>query len=60
MHFDPTITFGNVFSALAVICAVAAATWKISLQLKKMQWKMNLIWAWYSKEHGIEDGGDDI
>ncbi len=58
MHFEPTVSFGNVLSIVIVIVSVLGAVWKVSLLLQKMQWKMDMIWKWYSKEHGI-NGNDD-
>lgn len=34
------------------------AGWKISVQLKVMQIKVNMVWRWYAKEHGIENARD--
>lgn len=54
---EPSISFGNVLTILTMIIAVGSATWKLSLQISRMQWKMDLLWKWYKKEHKIN--GDE-
>ena len=54
-QIDPTISLGNIIGALAAVGSVVVATWRISGKLNRMQWKLNLIWKWYSKEHGIDN-----
>lgn len=56
MQIEWTVTIGNIMSAITAIGAVLIAGWKISVQLKVMQIKMNMVWRWYAKEHGIENG----
>lgn len=57
-QFDTTITLGNVVSMGTVLFAIFIAALKISIQIKDLQFKMNLIWTWYAKEHGIELNGE--
>jgi uncharacterized membrane protein len=57
MHFEPTVTIGNIGSVVIVILSAIIAVWRVSIQLQKMQWKMDMIWKWYKKEHNI-DGED--
>jgi hypothetical protein len=38
------------------VITVIVAAWRISYQIKEMEWKMNMIWKWYAKEHNIENG----
>lgn len=59
MTIDPTITVGNILSALLVIGTVLAAAWKISIQVTHIQWKTDMIWKWYAREHGIDTNGKD-
>ena len=54
---EPSISFGNVLTILTMIIAVGSATWKLSLQISRMQWKMDLLWKWYKREHKIN--GDE-
>lgn len=58
MHVEYSITIGNLVSAAAAIGSVLIAGWKISVQLKVMQIKINMLWNWYKSEHNISDLGD--
>jgi hypothetical protein len=56
MIIEPTISVGNILSAGTAVITVIVAAWRISYQIKEMEWKMNMIWKWYAKEHNIENG----
>lgn len=58
-NIDPTISLGNIIGSLAAIGSVLVAAWRLSIKLNRMQWKLNMIWKWYSREHGIDDGSDE-
>lgn len=59
MKFDLTVTLGNVLGAISVIASILLAASKLSLKINKMQWKLNIIWKWFSKERGIDDSDSD-
>lgn len=56
---DPTISLGNIISAFVAAGSVILAAWRISAKLNRMQWKLNLIWQWYAREHDITDSRED-
>jgi hypothetical protein len=56
--FDPTISLGNVLATLAAVFSALGVGWKVSMMIKKIQWQNRLMWKWYCKEHGIQNGDD--
>lgn len=54
MKFDSTISLGTLLSGLIVVASVFIAAWRIGLQMKRDQWKVNMMWEDYKKEHGIK------
>jgi len=59
MQFDTTITLGNVLNIILMFVTVGISAWRLSMQLRKLQWKMKLIWRWYAKSHKIEDDDNE-
>lgn len=59
MTLDATISLGNIISAGAVIVTIIGAVVKITAKLAKVEWKLNLIWKWYAREHGIDESNGD-
>ena len=55
MTFDPTISLGSIISALAVLVTIIASVINITTKLAKLEWKMTMMWKWYSREHGIDE-----
>ena len=55
MSIDPTVTVGNIISAAVVGFTVLIAGWKLSIQIKELEWKMDMIWKWYAREHNISE-----
>lgn len=59
MNFDPTVTLGNIATIAIVLVSIFVAALRISLQIKQMEWKTNMIWKWYAREHGIDVNGSE-
>ena len=55
MHIEMTVTVGNILTMVVMVITVLGAAWRISLQVKKIEWRMNMIWNWYKKEHNIDE-----
>lgn len=53
MHFEPTIRIGD----LITIASLGVAVWNLAGLIREMKWKTDMIWRWYAKEHGIDNGG---
>jgi len=51
--FDWTISLGSIGSAFVTVAAIIVASFKFGLQIKQMEFKLDMIWSWYKKEHGI-------
>lgn len=51
MHFESTISFGNILVALLTIGAIILATRGLMFRLYQMEFKLDLIWKWYQKEN---------
>ena len=58
MHIEMTVTVGNILTMVVMVITVLGAAWRISLQVKKIEWRMNMIWNWYKKEHNIDELGE--
>jgi hypothetical protein len=58
MQIEPTISVGSILSTLASVCAIAVAFWRMAVKLSRLEFKLNMIWAWYKKEHNIDDKTD--
>jgi len=53
MHFDPTITAGTLISVCVSIVTVAVGVLRVNSKISKMEMKLNMMWAQYKKDHGI-------
>jgi hypothetical protein len=58
MHWDMTVTLGNVLTILTTVSGLGVLAWRLFSELQRMKWKLDLIWRWYAKEHGLE-GSDN-
>lgn len=56
---DTSVSLGNVIDVCASLLAVTFATWRIVHKLTLLEVKMNLMWAWYKKQHRLEDDRGD-
>lgn len=56
---DTSVSLGNVIDVCVSLGAVTLATWRIVHKLTILEVKLNLIWAWYKKQHRISDNGGD-
>ena len=56
MHFDLTITLGNLITLAGTIISLMLVAWRLFARLQEVEWKLDLIWRWYSREHDIGNG----
>lgn len=53
MIIEPDISAGNLLSAAVALFSVIAAGWRISYQIKEMEWKLDMMWDQYCIDHNI-------
>ena len=59
MHFDSTVTLGSLLTLTVNVVAILIVAWRIGLRFEKMEWKVNLIWRSYAKEHDLGNGNGE-
>ena len=57
MKFDLTVTFGALINLVTFLLALGISTWRILSRIEKIEWKTEMIWQWYKKEHDINGDG---
>lgn len=53
MTIDSDISLGNLLSAATAVLTVLGAGWRISYQIKEMEFKLDMMWDQYCIDHGI-------
>lgn len=58
MQFEWTITVGNIFTFGLTLFTILGVAWRMWQRFEKMEWKLQMIWKWYAKQHKIDNGND--
>ena len=56
MHWDGTITLGNVITVVSTLFALLGVAWKFGRRFDILELRVNMIWAWFKKHHKIDNG----
>jgi hypothetical protein len=58
MKFEPVITLGTIIHLVTLIIAIASFYFSLKSDIKDLKFKVDMIWRWYKKEHGINGDGE--
>lgn len=54
MHFDFTITAGNIITLVATLGSLVLFAWRLSWRMAKMELKFDMVWDWFKRIHKIK------
>ncbi len=57
--FDPTISLGNIITAVSILVILGGALWRLSGRISSMETKVDAMWrGWVYRS--VHRGGSDI